>query len=152
MDVLSNQCQCKIVFAACKFCQNMSFRQIEMKPIVYSLPFCFYVRLHIFWYWKELSQVTIIINRFEISFGGSILYNHTNRMIIQGVMMFQKRGTPKDTIYGAPYWVDKEYMVLFSTDFKYNLDPFNLYIIDNYVKRTIGRWYRELSNLLHGNH
>ena len=47
--------------------------------------------------------MTIIINRFEISFGGSILYNHTNRMIIQGVMMFQKRGTPKDTIYGAPY-------------------------------------------------
>ena len=31
-------------------------------------------------------------------------------------------------------------MALFSPDFKYKVDPFNLYIIDNYVKRTIGRY------------
>ena len=42
------------------------------------------------------------------------------------------------TIYGAPYWVNKKYMVLFSPDFKYKVDSFNLYITDNYVKRTIG--------------
>ena len=37
-------------------------------------------------------------------------------------------------------------MVLFSPDFKYKLDSFILYIIDNYAKRTIGRCtYRELS-------
>ena len=30
-------------------------------------------------------------------------------------------------------------MVLFSPDFKYKIDPFDLYIIDNYVKRTIER-------------
>ena len=30
-------------------------------------------------------------------------------------------------------------MVLFSPDFKYKVDPFNSYIIDNYVKGTIGR-------------
>ena len=30
-------------------------------------------------------------------------------------------------------------MALFSSDFKYKVDSFNLYIIDNYVKRTIGR-------------
>ena len=34
IPVLSNQCQCKIAFAACNFCQNTSFRQIETKPIV----------------------------------------------------------------------------------------------------------------------
>ena len=30
-------------------------------------------------------------------------------------------------------------MVLFSPDFEYKVDSFNLYIIDNYVKRTIGK-------------
>ena len=30
-------------------------------------------------------------------------------------------------------------MVLFSQDFKYKVDSFNLYIVENYVKRTIGR-------------
>ena len=29
-------------------------------------------------------------------------------------------------------------MVLFSLDFKYKVNSFNLYIIGNYVKRTIG--------------
>ena len=33
----------------------------------------------------------------------------------------------------------KKYMVLFSLDFEYKVDSFNLYIVDNYVKRTIGR-------------
>ena len=46
IPVLSNQCECKTAFAACNFCQNTPFRQIEIKPIVYSLPFYFYVRLH----------------------------------------------------------------------------------------------------------
>ena len=36
--------------------------------------------------------------------------------------------------------VNKKYIVLFSPDFKYKIDSFNLYIIDNYVKRTIGRY------------
>ena len=27
-------------------------------------------------------------------------------------------------------------MLLFSPDFKYKVDPFNVYIIDNYVKKT----------------
>ena len=35
--------------------------------------------------------------------------------------------------------MDKKYIVSFSPDFKYKVDPFNLYIIDSYVKRTIGR-------------
>ena len=35
--------------------------------------------------------------------------------------------------------VKKKCMVLFSPDLKYKLDSFNLYILDNYVKRTIGR-------------
>ena len=57
--------------------------------------------------------------------------------------MSQKRGRPKafqDTIYGAPYGVNKKYIVLFSPDFKYKIDSFNLYIADNYVKRTIERY------------
>ena len=46
----------------------------------------------------------------------------------------------EDTIYGAPKWVNKKkYVVLFGPDFKYKVDSFNLYIIDNYVKKTIGR-------------
>ena len=66
-----------------------------------------------FWYWKKLSQVTIRVNKFEMLFGSR-----------------WKRGTPKvfwDTICGAPYWVDKKYMMLFSPDFKHKVDPFNLY-------------------------
>ena len=43
----------------------------------------------------------------------------------------------QDTIYGAPYLVNKKYMVLFYTDFKNKADSFNLYIMDNNVKRTI---------------
>ena len=35
--------------------------------------------------------------------------------------------------------MNKKYVVLFSLDVKYKVDSFNLYIIDNYVKRTIGR-------------
>ena len=31
-------------------------------------------------------------------------------------------------------------MVLFSPDFNCKVDPFNLYIIGNYVKKTIGRY------------
>ena len=44
--------------------------------------------------------------------------------------------------------MNKKYMVLFSPDFKYKVDSFNLYIIDNYVKRTIGSVSRKLSNFL----
>ena len=97
MPVLSNQCQWKIAFAACNFYRNTSFRQINTKPIVLSLPFYFYVRLHIFWKWKELSEVTIRVNRFEMTFSSSILHNHTYRIFYRMLWhMFQKRGTPKD--------------------------------------------------------
>ena len=37
------------------------------------------------------------------------------------------------------FMVTKKYMVLFSPDFKYKVDSFNLYIIDNYVERTTGK-------------
>ena len=35
MSALSIQCQRKVAFAACNFCQNTSFRQIETKPILF---------------------------------------------------------------------------------------------------------------------
>ena len=38
-------------------------------------------------------------------------------------------------------------MVLFPPDFKYKIDSFNLYIIDNYVKRTIGRCIPRIEQL-----
>ena len=37
--------------------------------------------------------------------------------------------------------MNKKYMVLFTPDFKYKVDSFNLYIIGNYVKRTVGEVY-----------
>ena len=37
--------------------------------------------------------------------------------------------------------MNKKYTVLFSPDFKYKVNFFNLYIIGNYVKRTIGEVY-----------
>ena len=55
--------------------------------------------------------------------------------------MFQKRGTPI-AFLRHNLWcsvLNKKYMVLFSLDFEYKVDSFNVYIIDNYVKRTIGR-------------
>ena len=48
--------------------------------------------------------------------------------------------------------MNKKYVVLLSPDFEYKVDSFNLYIIDNYVKRTTGGVYRELSNVLRRNH
>ena len=39
-------------------------------------------------------------------------------------------------------------MVLFSPDFKYKVDPFNLYIMGKYVKRTIGRRTLQVDQLL----
>ena len=63
--------------------------------------------------------------------------------LLQGVMIYvSKRGTPK-TFLRYNLWCtvlrSKKYVVLFSPDFKYKVDSFNLYIIDNYVKRTTGR-------------
>ena len=35
--------------------------------------------------------------------------------------------------------MNKKCVVLFPMDFEYKVDSFNLYIIDNYVKRITGR-------------
>ena len=37
--------------------------------------------------------------------------------------------------------MNKKYIALFSPDVKYKVDSFNLYIIGNYFKRTIGEVY-----------
>ena len=37
--------------------------------------------------------------------------------------------------------MNKKCMVLFSPDFKHKVDSFNLYIVGNYVKRTIVEVY-----------
>ena len=37
--------------------------------------------------------------------------------------------------------MNKKYMVLFTPDFNCKVNSFNLYIIGNYVKRTIGKVY-----------
>ena len=43
--------------------------------------------------------------------------------------------------------MNEKYIVLFSPDFKHKVDSFNLYVTNNYVKRTIalGDIYRELT-------
>ena len=43
--------------------------------------------------------------------------------------------------------MNKKYIMLFSPDFKYKVDSFNLYIIDSYVKRTIGRCILRVENI-----
>ena len=43
--------------------------------------------------------------------------------------------------------MNKKYTVLFSLDFKYKVDSFNLYITDNYVKRTIERCIQRVENI-----
>ena len=43
--------------------------------------------------------------------------------------------------------MNKKYIVLFSPDFKYKVDSFNLYITDNYVKTTIGRCIPRVENI-----
>ena len=84
--------------------------------------------------------MTIRVNRFETSFSSSILHNHTYRIFYRVLLInVSKTGNTKSfskTIYGAPYRVNKKYMVLFSPDFECKVDSFNLYIINNYVKRT----------------
>ena len=44
--------------------------------------------------------------------------------------------------------VNKNYIVLFSQDFKNKVQSFNLYIIDSYIKRTLGRWIPRIEQLL----
>ena len=65
--------------------------------------------------------------------------------------MFQKRGIPI-AFLRHNLWcsveVNKKYFVLFSPDFEYKVDSFNLYIIDNYVKKTIGRCILRIEQLL----
>ena len=65
IPVLSNQCQCKTAFAACNICQNTPFRQIEIKLIVYSLPFYFYVRLHIYFDTERNCPLELIVLRYH---------------------------------------------------------------------------------------
>ena len=143
MPLLSNQCQCKIAFSACNFCQNTSFRQLETKPIVWSLPFYFYVWLHIY-FDTERNCLKWPLESIGLKYHLAIAFC----IIILTVYSTgchdkcSKTGNTKSfskTIYGAPYWVNKKYKVLYSPDFKYKVDSFNLYIIENYVKRTIGR-------------
>ena len=43
--------------------------------------------------------------------------------------------------------MNKKDIVLFSPDFKYKVDSSNLYITDNYVKRTIGRCIPRVENI-----
>ena len=50
------------------------------------------------------------------------------------------------SIYGASYCVNKKYTVLFPPDFKCKVESFNLYITDNYVKRTIWRCISRIEN------
>ena len=42
---------------------------------------------------------------------------------------------------------EKEIDCAIFPDFKYKVDSFNLYIIDNYVKRTIGRCIPRIENI-----
>ena len=95
-----------------------------------------------FRYWKELSQLTIRVKRLRyhlvVPFWIKILTVYTGCHD----KCFKNTEHQKlfwDTIYGAPYWVNKKYMVLFSPDFKYEVDSFNFYIKDNYVNKTIGK-------------
>ena len=58
--------------------------------------------------------------------------------------IFQKTGNTKgfsetQFMVHRTEWIRNIQMVLFSPDFKHKVDQFNLYIMDNYVKRTIGR-------------
>ena len=43
--------------------------------------------------------------------------------------------------------MNMKYIVLFSPDFKCKVDSFNLYITDNSVKRTIGRYIPRVENI-----
>ena len=83
--------------------------------------------------------MTVRVNRFETSFSSNILH-HTYGIFCDKCF---KNGNTKSFLRHNLWYTIlseyKKYMVLFSPDFKYKVDSFNLYIIDNYVKRTIGR-------------
>ena len=71
------------------------------------------------------------------------MHNHTYRIFYRVLrQMFQKRGTPKAFLRHNLWCTavsEKEMYGVVFPGFKYKPDSFNLYIIDNYVKRTTGR-------------
>ena len=85
--------------------------------------------------------MTIRVNRFEISFSSSISHNHT--VYSTGCYDKCSKHGEHQKLFCDNLWCtvlsEQKYIVLFSLDFKYKVDSFNLYIIDNNVKRTIGR-------------
>ena len=57
-------------------------------------------------------------------------------------VMFQKRGTPKAFLRHNLWCTvlsEKKIYGVTSPDFKCKVDHFNLYIINNFIKRSIGR-------------
>ena len=68
--------------------------------------------------WKELSQVTTRVNRFKKSFGSSILHHtvYSTGCYDKCFKNGEHQKLFQDTIYGAPYRVNKKYMVSYAND------------------------------------
>ena len=87
--------------------------------------------------------MTIRVNSFEISFSSSILH-HTYRMFYRVSLINVSKTVNTYSFCKMQFMVqrtgvNKKYMVLFSPDFECKVNFLNLYVIDNYVKRTTER-------------
>ena len=88
MPGLWNQCQLLQPAASAKTCGSDKQKWRQLCKV---FPFIF---MCIFWYWKELPQVKIRVN--EISFGSSVLHNHTCRIFYRVFMInVSKTGNTK---------------------------------------------------------
>ena len=104
---------------------------------------------HIFWYWKELSQVTIRVNRFEISFSSGILH-HTYSMFYRMLLInVSERGNTSSFSFFLVQrtgWI-RNMWCYFPW---FGVSIYTLYTIK--LKWLLGGVYRELSNFLPRNH
>ena len=58
-----------------RFCVKLM--QLEIGLLSKIFPFLCVIAHVVFWYWKELSQVSLRVSRFQTSFSSGIMHNHT---------------------------------------------------------------------------
>ena len=122
---------CRQVFQLITLKQTIFFSQLQLA--------------NNFFYKKVPPPPLIKNNGPSLTFSRSILHNHTNHIFYSMLwQMFQKQGTPKSfskthfMVHNTD-WI-RNIWCHFPLEFKYKVDSFNLYIMDNYIKSTIGRY------------
>ena len=129
MPVLSNQYQCKIALqpaTSTKTRRSDKWKQNQLSKVFPFIIMCDYTYILI------LKGFVSSDHHLVVAFCIIILTVYTTGCNDKCFKNGEQQKLFEDR-------VNKKYMVLFPPGFRYNVHSFNLYIIDNYVNRTIGR-------------